>query len=207
MERVLGLDDPFPVVSKLLDRSDPLVRAFALDAVRRLAATARIRREQVRTLLEHHVDDPDADVRQMAIDHTTDLFGPEPQVMARLQRQARASDPQQSLHAAAAIWRLVDLRDPEVVRTLDAVEHGAAVPFVRHHARAASYVAREDAAGLAREIEEHSHDATPALVAAAIRIGGPEILKALWSASEEYSKDPCLSEWQKALRTIQARDA
>lgn len=182
------------------------VRAFSVDAAMRIGSGGPNGRSiEIDNLARSLVDDEDPDVRQIAVDHLATLRGATTDVLERLRRQALSQEEQESMNAVSALWRLVDLNDPYADSVAREVQSGRGVEFLRNHARAARYVANSDVDGMIGELREHSHDLTPALMAASVRLTDPRIREALRQLAIAHPTDPCLAEWQAAMESIDKR--
>ena len=184
-------DQAEAILRRVAEDEDPVIRAWAASA----AASAIPTRAHV--LLEPLLDDPDPDVRDVALEEIRRVAPS--RLERRLPRLISKLYSRDFYEPVTALWTLAELR---VVAARDDVERIAEDPYEPFHGRIAEIVLAvidgNDEA-IASRILDHDHEALPWLANAARLLGTPRPRHALEEMARSAPDEECRGFCQQAL--------
>jgi YD repeat-containing protein len=186
------------VLAALARVRDPEIRGFVPRAARVIMGRDAV------PLLRRLVDDPDPDIRGMAL-HELEALDPAllaPLIAKLHQRVARSSDADE---VQATGWTLVRLRDLDAIPLLEA--HRARHEPWTWQAKAAEVqvLALRDPAAVIERIRDHDHDRMFWLAYAATIIGTLEAIDAVRACARHAPDEDCRRDCTYVLKSARAQ--
>jgi HEAT repeat protein len=171
------------VLRRLAEHDDPVIRAWAA------SAAAQATPERAPPLLDRLMDDPDPDVRNVAVEELRRL---DPSRLSRDLPRLLEKLHRKDIHEpVTALWTIADLRAREA---RDDVRRIVEDPYEPFHGRIAEIVLAvldDDDEAVASRLVAHDHVATPWLARAARVLATPRARRALEKCAASAPDEEC----------------